>query len=325
MNKTDIFDNINNLYSEYQFLYEKKLDNYEQYYIAFETEKNNLFHAILKLYCKSDNSDSWDFIDIITETIDSALEKFPEYLKKNQDKKQNELTFSQYVCVKINNCLSKAKSIQIAENNTGGSKITEHEARMIRAIKKDFENLKSFNLTEEDLIEEISLRQGIGKKTVRKYLPLIRNNTKSINDIFLEVTSNSITPENELFVSEVQAGHSKLLPKVLEAMERQHNQNDKMESQVLTVHLLKNFKNDKKAALKNDLDFLKTHKEIYELFKNYHFIDKEILISFFEDINYSLKTDKSIEDENGMEKGSANHKWNRFIEKMKKENPELEY
>ena len=87
MNKTDIFDNINNLYSEYQFLYEKKLDNYEQYYIAFETEKNNLFHAILKLYCKSDNSDSWDFIDIITETIDSALEKFPEYLKKNQDKK----------------------------------------------------------------------------------------------------------------------------------------------------------------------------------------------------------------------------------------------
>lgn len=195
MNKTDIFDNINNLYSEYQFLYEKKLDNYEQYYIAFETEKNNLFHAILKLYCKSDNSDNWDFIDIITETIDSALEKFPEYLKKNQDKKQNELTFSQYVCVKINNCLSKAKSIQIAENNTGGSKITEHEARMIRAIKKDFENLMNFNLTEEDLIEEISLRQGIGKKTVRKYLPLIRNNTKSINDIFLEVTSNSITPE----------------------------------------------------------------------------------------------------------------------------------
>ncbi len=324
MNNKEVFDNINNLYSQYHFLYEKQQENYVQYKVAFEREKNNLFLAVLKLYCQNNNSKNWDFVDSITEEIDAALEKFPEVLKKNQDKKKKQLSFSQYVCVKINNRLGKEKSIQIAEKNNGGSHISEHEARMIRTIKNEVEFFKNYDLTETELIKEISLRRGIGEKTVRKYLKLTKCNRKLIDAENGSKPSYLETPETEFLNNKEQNKKAELLSQVLDAMERFHDKSDKMETQVLTVHLLKEYKDEKKDAVAKECDFLITHKSVYELLKNYQFIDKEILVSFFEDMNYSLKTDKEIEDDNNMKKGAAKHKWDRFIEKMKKNNPDFE-
>lgn len=323
MNKSEVFDNINNLYSKYQNLYEKQRENYAQYKIAFEEGKNNLFLAVLKLYCQTDNSKNWDFIDKITEVIDTSLENFPGDQQKYLNQNNKTLSYSQYVCVKINNSLSEQKSIQIAEGNNGGSSISEHETRMIRTIKKEVEALKNYDLTENEMITEIALRQNIGIKTVRKYMRLAKCNTKSICTENAKESSCLITPEKEFLLNEEKRSNEKLLPRILDAMEKQHDKNDKMESQVLTVHLLKEYKEDKKESVKKGNDFKANYTTVYELLKNYEFIDKEILMLFFEDNNYSLKTDKEIEDENKMTKGAAKHKWDRFVIKMKKENPDI--
>ncbi len=221
------FDNINNLYARYAFISEKQNEdgfalNWEK---AFENTRDEIFKAILGILGKTSSSEIYDFVDSITEEIDSAFTEYP----KNNEKHPGEYTFSQYVFMKIRNRTGSERSRKIAMDNNGGSYISEHEAKMIRKVRKTAEILEKSRdfASQTDLNENIAAMLDIKVETVEKYRLLAQGNTVSIEKSGEKGEgANLNSPEKQYEQKDYDAFIKKILPEVLNAIDSQHDSSD---------------------------------------------------------------------------------------------------
>lgn len=223
----------------------------------------------------------------------------------------NGYSFSQYVCMKINSAKGKEQSRKIASYNHGGSSISEYEAQQIRRVMKKDKELLKFGIYDENKRNEklsrllstdshpmsvesiVHFKQlgscqttGIEGKNSDGELYSVIDQEKNLTE------KHFVTPESEALRAEFKAQINKLF---LEIDKIYREKNDKRESEILTISLLKPFQIQKEEFNKNSNSLKTFNLDLYILLSQYGCIDKSILQSFFEDPDYILPTQSDIE------------------------------
>ena len=317
-----IFSDIDNLYAKYLEVSLKKDDAAfkEKYAVALKSVRDKLIIAVCKLYFKFENevgssknispvtarnknNDNYSDI-VVIETI-NAMDTYTD----------NGYSFSQYVCMKINSAKGKEQSRKIASYNHGGSSISEYEAQQIRRVMKKDKELLKFGIYDENKRNEklsrllstdshpmsvesiVHFKQlgscqttGIEGKNSDGELYSVIDQEKNLTE------KHFVTPESEALRAEFKAQINKLF---LEIDKIYSEKNDKRESEILTISLLKPFQIQKDEFNKNSNSLKTFNLDLYILLSQYGCIDKSILQSFFEDPDYILPTQSDIEKKYG--------------------------
>ena len=334
-----IFSDIDNLYAKYLEVSLKKDDAAfkEKYAVALKSVRDKLIIAVCKLYFKFENevgssknispvtarnknNDNYSDI-VVIETI-NAMDTYTD----------NGYSFSQYVCMKINSAKGKEQSRKIPSYNHGGSSISEYEAQQIRRVMKKDKELLKFGIYDENKRNEklsrllstdshpmsvepiVHFKQlgscqttGIEGKNSDGELYSVIDQEKNLTE------KHFVTPESEALRAEFKAQINKLF---LEIDKIYSEKNDKRESEILTISLLKPFQIQKDEFNKNSNSLKTFNLDLYILLSQYGCIDKSILQSFFEDPDYILPTQSDIEKKYGLKDKYAGKLLQRFRESI---------
>lgn len=334
-----IFSDIDNLYAKYLEVSLKKDDAAfkEKYAVALKSVRDKLIIAVCKLYFKFENkvgssknispvtarnknNDNYSDI-VVIETI-NAMDTYTD----------NGYSFSQYVCMKINSAKGKEQSRKIASYNHGGSSISEYEAQQIRQVMKKDKELLKFGIYDENKRNEklsrllstdfhpmsvesiVHFKQlgscqttGIEGKNSDGELYSVIDQEKNLTE------KHFVTPESEALRAEFKAQINKLF---LEIDKIYREKNDKRESEILTISLLKPFQIQKEEFNKNSNSLKTFNLDLYILLSQYGCIDKSILQSFFEDPDYILPTQSDIEKKYGLKDKYTGKLLQRFRESI---------
>ena len=324
--KNSSFDKINELYSQYLDL-KKKTDSNDtnnKFFVAFKIIKEKLIIEIYNRYVNLDekiidkkghdipkniyaNEDNYS--DIIVEEILYSLETYETFVNDKE-----KYAFSNYVCMRINNSKGKAHSKKISSDNQGGSSITEYEASMIRKIKKAENDFKKIGYEENLISKKIALLFNISENMVHKYQKMGQSNVVSTEITTKEGKKYSVFEMDETFLKENQNMTEKELF-IKQRTEQVHlilswleefykKKSDKKISEILTVTVLKEFESERQVFIEDqNLETFYSY-WVNDLIK-YNFMDNNILISFFQDPEYILPTQKMIENKYGLKEKYA--------------------
>lgn len=332
-----IFSDIDDLYVRYLEVSLKKddVDFKEKYAVALKLARDKLIIAVCRLYfefenkvdsnknilpvtSKNINNDNYSDI-VVIETI-NAMDTYTE----------NGYSFSQYVCMKINQARGKERSKRIASSNNGGSPISEYEAQQIRRVMKKDKELLKFGIYDDNkrneklakllsteshpmTVDSIIHFKQLGKsRTSSIEMNNSDGETYSVIDQDKNLTDkNFITPESDLLKKEFDIQINKLFLEIDNIYVEKY---DIKESEILTISLLKSFQTQKDDFVKESNSLKDFYPDIYLLLSKYKCIDKTILNSFFEVPSYVLPTQHEIEEKYGLKEKYAGKLLQRFRE-----------
>ena len=330
------FDKINELYAQYAELAAKQdADDFEkEWKNAYKTIREKLIISVCKIYFKFENTEGScekispitnanknddNFSDVVVEEIINSMETYDVSVNE-----KNSYPFSKFVCTNVSHARGKALSKKIASDNHGGSCISEYEASMIRKISKkdkDLERFGTFDESKRNIV--ISKMLEISVDLVIKYKNLAKNNTtetdrtNSEGETFsvFDVEQNdqtekqNITPETIL----IENFDRENFPIFMKEIDKIYSKKrDEKLSLILTVMFLKPYESRKSEHISFERALSEFYPEVFELLKDYDFISKDILNSFFEDISYELPSQQMIADKFNVDKSAITQIIKRF-------------
>ncbi len=294
------FDRINSLYLDYL----KALDCPNNEVLLFQI-KEKIIVAFWKTLQKASSitPEMIEHTDVLVKTIYHCLDKCSDY--------NNPLCFSSITFDAIKKRLGVKANIDRFER-TSGMHITDPENRKRRKIENALKQFNTFTTGDKNKFIEYAVNcLGLNKQDVEEYLY-----PKQATSAYAQSEN-----EEEYFIPDQYIDKTKIVDfgDVIGSAEEFENQLEKIDklwldqkddaktilSELLTRELLASSINDKVS-----------YSEI-ELLKQAKFICKDMLETFYDDINYKLPTQQEIGQKYGITKSAASKKLSRFIEKLK--------
>lgn len=295
------FDRINSLYLDY--LKALECPNNEVLLLQIKEKIVVAFWKALKK-ASSISSEMIEHTDVLVQKIYYCMDECKDY--------ENPFCFSKYTYTSIKRALGAKVDIEQFEIKSG-MHISDSENRKRKKIENAYKQFKSFNSNDQNaFIEYATNHLGFEKAEVEEYL-------FPKQSVPLFVQSNN---DDEYCVADKYVDSSKISDnaEILNSTEQMQTQFKAIDnlwmkqkadarpvlSELLTRELLADFK-------KNSVS-----DSVIDILMHPQFVCKQMVESFFSDLNYELPTLQEIGQKYGITKSAASVKLTRFIEKLKK-------
>lgn len=294
------FDIINSLYLDYL----KALNQSNNEVLVLQT-KEKIVVAFWKTLQKASSitSEMIEHTDVLVQKIYYCMDECAKY--------DNPLCFSKYTYTSIKRALGAKVDIEQFEIKSG-MHITDPENRKRKKIENAYKQFKSFNSQDLNAFIEYAVNHlGFGKTEVEEYLF-----PKQSLSLFAQSKD-----DDEFCIADKYVDTTKVIDntEILNSSEQMQTQFKAIDdlwlkqkedarmvlSELLTRELLAEFK-------KNSVS-----DSVIDILKQPQFMCKQMIESFFTDLDYQLPTQQEIGQKYGITKSAASVKLKRFIEKLK--------
>lgn len=294
------FDKINSLYLDYL----KALECPDNEVLLLQL-KEKIVVAFWKTLQKASSitSEMIEHTDILVQKIYYCMDEYADF--------ENPFGFSKYTYTSIKRALGAKVDTEQFEIKSG-MHITDPENRKRKKIENAYKQFKTFSSNDLNAFIEYAVNHlGFGKTEVEEYLfpkqsvslfAQSRNDDEyCIADKYVD--SSKINDNAEILNSTEQ------MQTQFKAIDnlwlKQRDDTRPVLSELLTRELLADFK-------KNSVS-----DSVIDILKHPQFVCKQMVESFFSDLNYELPTQQEIGQKYGITKSAASVKLTRFIEKLK--------
>ncbi len=294
------FDKINSLYLDY--LKALKQSNNEVLVLQI---KEKIVVAFWKTLQKASSitSEMIEHTDILVQKIYYCMDVCAKY--------DNPLCFSKYTYTSIKKALGAKADTEQFEIKSG-MHITDPENRKRKKIENAYKQFKSFNSNDlNTFIEYATNHLGFEKTEVEEYLfpkQSVSLFAQSKDDDEFCIADKYVDTTKVIDNTEIlnSAEQMQTQFKVIDDLWLKQKEDARMVlSELLTRELLADFK---KNSVSNS---------VIDILKHPQFVCKQMVESFFSDLNYELPTQQEIGQKYGITKSAASVKLTRFIEKLK--------
>lgn len=294
------FDKINSLYLDY--LKALECPNNEVLLLQI---KEKIVVAFWKTLQKASSitSEMIEHTDVLVQKIYYCMDECKDY--------ENPFCFSKYTYISIKRALGSKVDTEQFEIKSG-MHISDPENRKRKKIENAYKQFKSFNSNDLNaFIDYATSHLGFEKTDVEEYLfpkqsvslfAQSKNDDEyCVADHYVDTTK--IQDNTEILNS---AEQMQTQFKVIDDLWlKQKDDARPVLSELLTRELLADFK-------KNTVS-----DSVIDILKHPQFVCKQMVESFFSDLNYQLPTQQEIGEKYGITKSAASVKLKRFIEKLK--------
>ncbi len=294
------FDKINSLYLDYL----KALNCPNNEVLLLQT-KEKIVVAFWKTLQKASSitPEMIEHTDVLVQKIYYCIEECAKY--------DNPLCFSKYTYTSIKRALGSKVDVEQFEIKSG-MHITDPENRKRKKIENAYKQFKSFNSNDLNaFIEYATNHLGFEKTEVEEYLF-----PKQSVSLFAQSKNDDEYCIADKYVDSSKINDNAEILNSTEQMQTQFKAIDNLWlkqkddarpvlSELLTRELLADFK--KNSVLDSVIDILNQPQ----------FVCKQMVESFFSDLNYQLPTQQEIGQKYGITKSAVSVKLTRFIEKLK--------
>jgi len=294
------FDIINSLYLDYL----KALNQSNNEVLVLQI-KEKIVVAFWKTLQKASSitSEMIEHTDVLVQKIYYCMDECAKY--------DNPLCFSKYTYTSIKRALGAKVDIEQFEIKSG-MHITDPENRKRKKIENAYKQFKSFNSQDLNAFIEYAVNHlGFGKIEVEEYLF-----PKQSLSLFAQSKD-----DDEFCIADKYVDTTKVIDntEILNSAEQMQTQFKAIDdlwlkqkedarmvlSELLTRELLAEFKKNSVSG------------SVIDILKQPQFMCKQMIESFFTDLDYQLPTQQEIGQKYGITKSAASVKLKRFIEKLK--------
>ena len=331
----EYFQKINDLYSEYYSLLSKEnMENKLQvlknkiiievchvFYLPNRTSSHRMTTYESKIK-RANEAYSDEIVVKIVECLDffsrknCAMDDRPK--QKNTIQERN---FSKYVYTSVKKRLGYLKAHAQVKEDTF-MEIPREKIDLIKIIKKEDQNLSKLIKNPEKRANYIKLKLGISDDDFKILYPLVMEKHVSLdtpvtgdndgNTTLLDLQSSKIISVQDVIEKE------ETLKQFLDNVQKHwEKKSDVLLSELLTVDILGTMFGT--GGIKETTRSSSVLYGDYSIFKNYSFMNKEILHCFFDNLAYRLPTQTEIGEKYGMGKTGISKKLSRFYDKLREE------
>ena len=294
------FDKINSLYLDYL----KALNSSNNEALVLQI-KEKIVVAFWKTLQKASSitSEMIEHTDILVQKIYYCMDECTAY--------ENPFCFSKYTYTSIKRALGAKVDTEQFEIKSG-MHIPDPENRKRKKIENAYKQFKSFNSNDLNaFIEYATKHLGFEKTEVEEYMfpkQSVSLFAQSQNDdeyciADKYIDSSKIKDNAEMLTSAEQM--QRQFKAIDDLWLKQKDDARLVLSELLTSELLADFK-------KNSVS-----ESVIDILKRPQFVCKNMVESFFTDLDYQLPTQQEIGQKYGITKSAASVKLKRFIEKLK--------
>ena len=200
-------------------------------------------------------------------------------------------------------------------------------AKTMFKVMNEFKKTEKSNIEDNQISKKIALLFNITENMVHKYKKMGQSNVVPTEIITKEGEEYSVFENEETFLKENQnliekelfiKQRTEQIHLILARLEEFYKKKcDPKISEILTVTVLKEFESERQVFIE-DQNLEKFYSYWVNDLIKYNFIDKNILISFFQDPEYILPTQKMIENKYGLKEKYAGKILQRIRESLSK-------
>jgi hypothetical protein len=247
--------------------------------------------------------------DEMKEHSDLIIKRVINCLSKYSDKAPEEFCKLTYSSI-INRLKGNADTESFESKS--GMHISNPEDRKRKRIEKAYKQFRTFQSDDkEDFIEYAISFLGFEREDLEEYLfpkrviSLFAKSNSSdeffLADIFMDLTKSGDSADSLAYMEQLQEQF-----KIIDNLWLKQKEDARpILSELFTRELLSDFKKNK------------VFDTVIEILKRPEFICKQMVESFFNDINFKLPTQQEIGEKYGITKSAASVKLKRFIEKLR--------